>query len=172
MFEKLKNFAGIDEDYDYDDYEDEEEKNDTEESGYKSSFNKEDEKVFKTYSSSDYSTNSYNGDRQTRRSTGNIVSMNSSKPTGAKISIQEPLEYDDAPNIVDEIKNNKIVILNLEMIEVDKKRQIFDFVNGSIYALNGKIKKVTKDIFVICPEGIEIEGEVSDQLKFGEMYKL
>mgnify|MGYP001221496823 FL=1 len=105
--------------------------------------------------------------RSTRRN--NVTDISSSK---VKISIQEPLTYDDGPYILNDIMNRKVVILNLEMLEVDKKRQIFDFVSGGIYSLDGDISKVTKDIFVIAPRGIEIEGELQEQLKNKSLYQL
>ena len=43
-------------------------------------------------------------------------------------------------------------------MDMNIKRQIFDFVNGSLYALDGKIQKVNKDIFLSSPSNIEIEG--------------
>ena len=75
-----------------------------------------------------------------------------------KICIHEPLSYDEAPLIVDDLRLRKAVVLNFEQLDMNVKRQIFDFVNGSLYALDGKIQKVNKDIFILAPSNIEIEG--------------
>ena len=66
------------------------------------------------------------------------------------ISIREPITFDDGTQVLDDVLKGKVVVLNLEMLEVDKKRQIFDFVSGGIYSLSGKIQKVTKDIFILA----------------------
>ena len=60
--------------------------------------------------------------------------------------------------IVDDLRLRKAVVLNFEQLDMNVKRQIFDFVNGSLYALDGKIQKVNKDIFILAPSNIEIEG--------------
>ena len=80
------------------------------------------------------------------------------------ITVHEPLTYDDAPAIIDDLRADKSVVLNFEQLDIDVKRQIFDFVNGAIYALDGDIKNVNKDIFVVAPRNVEIEG-LKDELK-------
>lgn len=101
----------------------------------------------------------------------NVVSMASSSAK-MKISIQEPLAYDDGPGILDDIMSGKTVVLNLEMLEVEKKQQILDFVSGGIYSLSGNIQKVTKDIFVIVPKGVQVDGSIVDTMSSKSMYQL
>lgn len=191
MLDRFKEFIGIDDDYD--EYDEEiDDKNDVD----KSSDNTE-----KTYNpsstydfnssigidndkSSSYSSfsNDYSSNNKNRKIRGgdNIVSMNSSNRSfgqsssnAFRISIQEPLSYDeDGPKIVDDILDKKVVVLNLEMLEVDKKRQILDFVSGAVYALEGKVEKVSKGIFVICPKGVDIDNYVEDQISSGNYNQL
>lgn len=191
MLDKFKEFIGIDDDYDeYDEEVDEEEE-----------LEKTSEKTEKTYSpSSTYDFNSsmgsdnaktstyssfsndYSSNNKARKIRGgeNIVSMNSNNRSFGKstsnsfrISIQEPLSYDeDGPKIVDDILDKKVVVLNLEMLEVDKKRQILDFVSGAVYALEGTVEKVSKGIFVICPKGVDIDNYVEDQISSGNYNQL
>lgn len=191
MLDRFKEFIGIDDDYDeYDEEIDDE--NDVDKSS---------DKTEKTYSpsstydfnssigidndkSSSYSSfsNDYSSNNKNRKIRGgdNIVSMNSSNRSfgqsssnAFRISIQEPLSYDeDGPKIVDDILDKKVVVLNLEMLEVDKKRQILDFVSGAVYALEGKVEKVSKGIFVICPKGVDIDNYVEDQISSGNYNQL
>lgn len=74
------------------------------------------------------------------------------------ICIHEPQSYDEAPKIVDDLRLRKAVVLNFEQLDQDIKRNVFDFVNGSLYSLDGKIQKVNKDIFILAPSNVEIEG--------------
>ena len=90
-----------------------------------------------------------------------------------RISIQEPLDYqNDAPIVVNEILSKKVVVLNLEMADTDMRRQIIDFVSGAVYALDGKIEKVTKGIFVITPKGVEVDSSVTEQISDGNYNQL
>lgn len=82
-----------------------------------------------------------------------------------KLVVHEPLNYEDAPKIVDDLKMRKTVVVNLEQLEPGIKRQIFDFINGGLYSLEGSIQKVTKDIFVLAPSNVEIDGNIRDELK-------
>lgn len=81
-----------------------------------------------------------------------------------KISVHEPLSYDEAPLVIEDLKLRKAVVVNFEQLEQGIKRQIFDFINGGVYAVEGKIQKVTKDIFIFAPSNIEIDG-LKDELK-------
>ncbi|WP_058990426.1 cell division protein SepF [Anaerococcus rubeinfantis] len=191
MLDKFKEFIGIDDDYDEYDEEIDDEKevekaSDITEKTYSPSstydFNSsvsKDEERSTTYSSF---SNDYSSNNKSRKIRGgdNIVSMNSnnrsfgqSSASSFRISIQEPLSYDeDGPKIVDDILDKKVVVLNLEMLEVDKKRQILDFVSGAVYALEGTVEKVSKGIFVICPKGVDIDNYVEDQISSGNYNQL
>ena len=93
----------------------------------------------------------------------NIVPIQ--RKTGAMIiTVQEPLGYDEAPLIIDDLRLGKAVVVNFEQLEASVKRQIFDFINGGIYAIDGSIQKVTRDIFVLAPKNIAIDG-LKDELK-------
>jgi cell division inhibitor SepF len=81
-----------------------------------------------------------------------------------KIAVHEPLSYEEAPAIIDDLKIRKAIVVNFEQLDTNVKRQIFDFINGGIYAVEGKIQKVTKDIFILAPNNIEIDG-LKDELK-------
>lgn len=110
--------------------------------------------------------------KQNYETKSNIVSMNNSatKPVESKplnrvkINIHEPISFDDAPKVIDVILKNEVAVLNIEMLEKDVKQRIFDFVSGAIYSLEGKMQKVTKDIFVLVPKGVEIDGKIKDQI--------
>ncbi|MFB0971405.1 MAG: cell division protein SepF [Tissierellia bacterium] len=93
-----------------------------------------------------------------RTTTKPALNIHSNSNVQMKICIHEPLSYDEAPLIVDDLRLRKAVVLNFEQLDMNIKRQIFDFVNGSLYALDGKIQKVNKDIFILAPSNIEIEG--------------
>lgn len=99
---------------------------------------------------------------QTKKYNNKVVNIHTN--SNMKIAVHEPLSYDEAPQIIDDLKSRKAVVVNFEQLEINIKRQIFDFINGGIYAVEGKIQKVTKDIFILAPSNIEIDG-LKDELK-------
>jgi len=98
-----------------------------------------------------------------RRMRNKVVNIHTSG--NMKLVVHEPLNYEDAPKIVDDLKMRKTVVVNLEQLEPGIKRQIFDFINGGLYSLEGSIQKVTTDIFVLAPSNVEIDGNIKDELK-------
>ncbi len=76
---------------------------------------------------------------RTKRLNNNVVNIHTAG--NMKLVVHEPLSYEDAPKIVDDLKIRKTVVVNLEQLEPNIKRQIFDFINGGLYSLEGNIQK-------------------------------
>lgn len=197
MLDRFKEFIGIDDKYDdYDEdqlYFDDEE---VEEKEVKDDVKEDKKETYGTF----FSDNSYTSEEKTStykpsfsdsytsddtstfkssktsRRGDNVVSMSKQNFSGSnsmRISIQEPLDYEtDGPKIIDDILSNKVVVLNLEMVNSDLRRQIFDFVSGAVYALNGSVEKVTKGIFVISPSGVQVDSSVTEQISEGNYNQL
>ena len=98
---------------------------------------------------------------KTRKFNNNVVNIHNNS-NNMKIVVHEPLSYDEAPAIVDDLKSRKAVVVNFEQLDGEIKRQIFDFINGGLYAIEGTIQKVNKDIFILAPTNIEIDGIKND----------
>lgn len=73
-----------------------------------------------------------------------------------KMVVIEPTEFNDSPKLVDSLKAKKPVIINLENLETDVARKIFDFLSGATYALNGNVQKIANNIFVFAPENVDV----------------
>lgn len=136
--DKLKYFIGID------DYEEEEDY-----------YEEEDEITEELYTPTKPKT-------RTKKFNNNVVNIHNN--SNMKIVVHEPLSYDEAPKIVDDLKQRKAVVVNFEQLDGEIKRQIFDFINGGLYAIEGSIQKVNKDIFILAPTNIEIDG-LKNELK-------
>ncbi|MCT4565083.1 MAG: cell division protein SepF [Maledivibacter sp.] len=91
-----------------------------------------------------------------------IVSIHTSQQM--KVVIYEPIDFEEAPDIVDNLKNRKPVIINLEKLDQELAKKIFDFLNGAIYALDGQIQKVSKGIFILAPNNIDVSGNFREEL--------
>ena len=73
-----------------------------------------------------------------------------------KMIVTEPADFEECPKLVDSLRQNKPVILNLEKLDSESARKIFNFVSGATYALNGNVQKITENIFVFAPENVDI----------------
>ena len=77
-----------------------------------------------------------------------------------KLVVMEPKSFDECPKLVDNLKAKKPVIINLEKVESDSARKIFDFLSGATYALNGNVQKVANNIFIFAPENVDVSANV------------
>ena len=89
-----------------------------------------------------------------------------------KMLVTEPKGFDECPKLVDNLKAKKPVIINLEKVESDTARKIFDFLSGATYALNGNVQKVANNIFVFAPENVDVSANVEQKgMDFGSSSK-
>ena len=75
-----------------------------------------------------------------------------------KLVLLEPKTFEECPKLVDSLKGKKPVIINLERLETDVARKIFDFLSGATYALDGNVQKVANNIFIFAPANVDIAG--------------
>lgn len=85
-----------------------------------------------------------------------VVNMNRGGGNPFKLMVIEPTGFEECPKLVDSLKTRKPVIINLEKIDSDTARKIFDFLSGATYALNGNVQKVANNIFIFAPENVDI----------------
>jgi len=82
--------------------------------------------------------------------------ITSTKSIQLKMVVKEPHGYDECPDMVDNLKAKKPLVINLEHLETDVARKIFDFLSGATYALNGNVQKVANNIFVFSPDNVDV----------------
>ncbi len=76
-----------------------------------------------------------------------------------KLVVIEPKGFDECAKLVDSLKSRKPIIVNLEKLDADTGRKIFDFLGGATYALNGNVQKVANNIFIFAPENVAISAQ-------------
>lgn len=82
-----------------------------------------------------------------------------------KLIIYEPKNLEEATKLVDDLKNRRPIVVNLQNLDGDMKRRVFDFITGALFALEGKIQKVSKGIFILAPNNVEIDSNIKEEFK-------
>ena len=78
-----------------------------------------------------------------------------------KVVIVEPKKYEEVTTIADHLKQKKAVIVNLENLnDPGIRKSIFEFMNGAVYVLDGGIQKVSKGIFILAPNNVDIDANI------------
>lgn len=113
---------------------------------------------------SDETQNLYNNEFDKKFEESKVVSMNNDE-NKVNMTIIKPENFNDSANVVNNLKNEKPVIINLESLDIDAARKIFDFCSGALYALNGKIFKISKNIFLLAPENTDISGNLNKSVE-------
>lgn len=98
------------------------------------------------------------------KSTSKIVNIHTAGQM--KVVIVEPKKYEEVTSIADQLKQRRAVIVNLENLDdAVVRKSIFDFMNGAVYVLDGSIQKVSKAIFILAPNNVDIDANMKKELE-------
>jgi cell division inhibitor SepF len=94
------------------------------------------------------------------------ASMNQSGPF--KMVVIEPKSLDECRKLVDNLRARKPVIINLEKVETDLARKMFDFLGGATYALSGTVQRINQNIYIFAPNNVNIKAMVDRATEAGK----
>ena len=80
-----------------------------------------------------------------------------------ELKICKPQSFSEVGSIADHLINKCTVVLNLETTSKETARRIVDFLNGVAYSIDGQIKPVANNTFVITPRTVSVTGEEADE---------
>ncbi|MBE7001545.1 MAG: cell division protein SepF [Ruminococcaceae bacterium] len=88
---------------------------------------------------------------------GQVLNMNSGKQ---EVVLFHAKTFDDTAKAADELRKRKAVILNMENVDKSLTRRVVDFLSGSVYALDGRVKKVAQSTYLFCPHNMDVVGDL------------
>lgn len=147
IFNKLLNIIGLEEDI----------LEEVEETAEESDLNKDDDKLIEPNFLS-------------RSKKGKVVNIHTT--SYVKVVVYQPLSFDDTQNIIDNLKNRKPIVVNLDSLDADLAQRVLDFISGAVYSLDGTIQKVSRGIFVLAPSNVDIVGNIPEELKGKSFFTL
>jgi cell division inhibitor SepF len=83
----------------------------------------------------------------------------------AKVQVVAPARFGDAKEIADCLKENRPVIVNLQVADRDLQRRMIDFCSGVTYALSGGMEKVADQVFLLAPTNVKVSEEERQRLQ-------
>ena len=90
---------------------------------------------------------------------GQVLNMSSGKQ---EVVLFHAKTFDDAAKAADELCKRKAVILNMENVDKALTRRVVDFLSGSVYALDGRVKKVAQSTYLFCPHNMDVTGDLEN----------
>ena len=88
-----------------------------------------------------------------------VVNMGSGKQ---EVVLFHAKTFDDAAKAADELRKKKAVILNMENVDKSLTRRVVDFLSGSVYALDGSVKKIAQSTYLFCPHNMDVVGDLEN----------
>jgi len=85
-----------------------------------------------------------------------VVSMSKSS---MEVNVVTPHTFNDSTEICSTLLSGKPVIVNLEGFDPDEAQRIMDFISGCLYAIDGKLHKIAKYIFIFSPKNVDVSGD-------------
>lgn len=82
----------------------------------------------------------------------------------SEVFVIKPQETDEAQSIIDFLRANKTIVINIEGLEVSVAQRIIDYVGGACYAMGGSLNVVSSNIFIATPQDIEVSGDLREEL--------
>lgn len=116
--------------------------------------------------------------RAIKEETTNYAGVRKSKvvslPTGSgkKIVIIKLDSNAGVKAILNHLKEKTPVIFNIARLDRAEAGRAVDIVYGASYALDGSMQKVSNDIFLATPQGMDIEGDITAEIIGSEEFSL
>ena len=159
FWDNVKKFAQPYADEDYDDYDDEEEgfEEEAPRARRMPAFGSAEESE-PAYTTPAYTAPATSEPRSTGFS-GSVLNMSSGKQ---EVVLFHAKAFDDAAKAADELVNKRAVILNMENVDKAMTRRVVDFLSGSVYALDGSVKKIAQCTYLFCPHNMDVVGDLEN----------
>ncbi len=88
----------------------------------------------------------------------------------SQVVLIKPERFETAAEIADHLRAKRPVLINLETTPKDVTRRLVDFLSGVAYALDGKVKKIAANTYIITPSNVDLVGDLMDELENSGMY--
>lgn len=97
-----------------------------------------------------------------------VVNLNPASQV--QMVIVKPERFESAAEIADHLRDRRPVLINLEQTQKETARRLIDFLSGVAYALDGKIRKVAVNTYIITPYNVDVMGDLIDELENTSLY--
>ena len=98
-----------------------------------------------------------------------LVNLGSAGNT-LQVVLVRPERFETAAEIADHLREKRAVLVNLETTPKDVTRRLVDFLSGVAYAIDGRVKKVASNTYIITPPSVDLMGDLMDELENSGAY--
>ena len=95
---------------------------------------------------------------RTERSNRSAFGSNKGVDKQAPVTVFTPTSYADVEIIIDSIRDGKNAVVHLNELKNDTAVRVLDMLSGAIYALEGGVYEMGKNVFMFSPSGVEVNA--------------
>ena len=164
IFNKLRDFVGLQEgmeyDYEYDEMDGEEYQNLYQEENVPAPVVEDDarsrRRTRETRPTSTMMTTNIGS------SMSNVIGMPGAINGLSEVVVMEPRSFEEMPQAIQALRERKSVVLNLTLMDPDQAQRAVDFVAGGTYAIDGHQERVGESIFLFTPNCVAVVTQQED----------
>ena len=115
------------------------------------------------YDEYEYDNASFTPADQQPVASNNQTFGSASNGNALELKVIRPERFEAVTQIADHLINLRTVVLNLEATNKETARRMIDFLSGVAYSIEGNLKKVANNTFVITPGNVAVSSEQQAQ---------
>ncbi len=129
----------------------------------------EEEETHKTILSLRRKKRDVSDSEESEESQGRVIQFHGREEEGESVKVIRAQTFNEAQIVAEFLKEGKTIVVNLEGIEIGKAQRIIDFIGGASFAVDGSLKAISNNIFIVAPGNIEVTGDLRDELVSEDM---
>ncbi len=95
-------------------------------------------------------------------SMSNVIGMPGTINGLSEVVVMEPRSFEEMPQAIQALRERKSVVLNLTLMDPDQAQRAVDFVAGGTYAIDGHQERVGESIFLFTPNCVAVVTQQED----------
>jgi cell division inhibitor SepF len=163
IFSKLRDFVGLNEQVEYEYYEEEA---DTNNGNYQNLYQEQNPQPAPAETTTQnrrwrepVSTMGDNVAPEPKSNMGNVINMPGAINGISEVLVLEPRTFEEMPQAIQALRERKSVVLNLTIMDPDQAQRAVDFVAGGTYALDGHQERIGESIFLFTPSCVQVSTQ-------------
>ncbi len=93
------------------------------------------------------------------KSMNNVIGMPGAINGISEVLVLEPRTFEEMPQAIQALRERKSVVLNLTIMDPDQAQRAVDFVAGGTYALDGHQERIGESIFLFTPSCVQVSTQ-------------
>lgn len=86
----------------------------------------------------------------------NVIGMPGVNNMVNEVVVIEPHSFDEVPQVIQTLKEQRSVVLNLNIMEAEEAQRAVDFIAGGTYAIDGHQERIGESIFLFTPRNVKV----------------